>query len=246
MNVRAVTSAGVVALAAAVAIAVGPATAPASGERAAQADPECGLAEVQPEEPLAMNTVRVGNLVKTIATEKELFTCVDESGDVVQVHDLETFVEIVERRKGRGFATLARRVDVAVCAKNLSAGTVACGARTVPLRPTQRPLTGCSALRGSYPFEPIEQPRRPLEMNTVVVGDLVKTIKLDKEIFECRGLVGDVYLFTEIVEARVGGKGGPTMQPVSVSFEGIVCFKDPEAVRLVECRSFTPASRRPR
>jgi hypothetical protein len=246
MNIRATTAAGAVMVGAAFAVLLGSAPAPAGGERAGGNEPECGLAEVQPEEPLAMNTVRVGNLVKTIATEKELFTCVDASGDVVQVHDLETFVEIVERRRGRGFATIGRRVDVAVCTKDLVGGTVSCGAKQMTLRPTQQPLRGCSAVSGTYPFEPIEQPRRPLEMNTVVVGDLVKTIKLDKEILQCGGLVGDVYLFTEIVQERVGGQAGPTFRPVSFTFDGVVCFKDPGDVRLVECRTFTPARRTPR
>jgi hypothetical protein len=215
--------------------------APAVGaDRAAQQEPECRLAEVQPEEPLAMNTVVVGKLVKTIATEKEIFTCTDAAGDIVQIRDVETFVEIVEAvaRRPPGFVTIARSVDVTECNKDLEEGTVVCRSRTVRLGTTQRPLAGCRPVRGTYPFEPIEQPRRPLEMNSVVVGDLVKTIKVDKEIFECaETLVGDVYLFTEVVERREGR----TIRPVATDFDGIICFKDPARATVVACRTFEPS-----
>lgn len=200
---------------------------------------ECRLADVQPEEPLAMNTVVVNRLVKTIATEKEIFTCTDAAGDVVQIRDVETFVEIVEaaRKRPPGFVTIARSVRVAECTKDLEQGTVVCRSRAVSLGTTGRPLAGCRSVRGTYPFEPIEQPRRPLEMNSVVVGDLVKTIKVDKEIFECADtLIADVYLFTEIVE-RSDGK---TVRELATDFDGIVCFKEPAEATVIDCRTFEP------
>jgi hypothetical protein len=179
--------------------------------------------------------------VKTIATEKELFTCTDDAGDVVLIRDVETFVEIVETVRARppGFTTIARSVDVATCVKNFERGTIRCRSTAVPLRRTQRPLAGCRSVSGTYPFAPIEQPRRPLEMNTVVVGDLVKTIKVDKEIFECADtLIGDVYVFTEIVEESTG----QTFRTVARDFDGVVCFKDPARTRVVACRTFGPAA----
>ena len=52
-------------------------------------------------------------------------------------------------------------------------------------------------------------------------GDRMKTIKLDKEIFNCDETIVEVFLFTEIVEVQT--RRG--FKPVSRAFDAIECVK---------------------
>ncbi len=93
--------------------------------------------------------------------------------------------------------------------------------------------------RGTYPFDAVQQPTHPIEMSTVTLNDgFVKTVRLDKEVFDCSGQIGDVYLFTEVIEAtqRTG------FRPVRTQFEGVVCFKNETTAQIVQCKLFTPGS----
>jgi hypothetical protein len=215
---------------------------------------------VQPEAPLKLNLVAVGKLAKTIAMEKEVFDCFDAQSTLSEIRDVETFIEIVERadnrrddrgkkrhrkriahsgKPSRGLKTLSKRVDTATCRKNLTTGRVACATRRVPLGVTNAPLAGCTTTRSRYPFEPLTQPAHPVEMSTTVLdGRVVKTVKDEKEVFDCAGRIADVYLFTEIVEAV--DRRGSGFEGVARTFDGVICFKDEVRAQITACRLFTP------
>jgi hypothetical protein len=217
-----------------------------SGEGQAQPQPgtcELATSPQAPEEPLEMNSVVFRDLVKTVVMEKEVFNCTSQFG-LPQIKDVETFVEVVERRDGREMRVVDERVEVAQCIKNLGNGRITCSAYTVDLDPVQsQPLSGCS------PPADGRQPRDPVEMETAVSGSLVKTIKVEKEIFQCGGgpavgeFIGDLYLFTEIIEAPgQTTEREPTLQPVVKTFHGIVCFKDEQTATVVACARAATAS----
>lgn len=215
-----------------------------SDESKAQPQPgTCELASPPqaPEEPLEMNSVVFRDLVKTVVMEKEVFNCTGQAGQP-QIKDVETFVEVVELRDGREIRVVDERVEVAQCIKNLANGRITCSASTAELHPPQsQPLTGCSQPEG------LTQPRDPVEMDTVVSGSLVKTIKVEKETFQCGGgpavaeFIGDLYLFTEIIEAPgETAEREATLQPVVKAFRGIVCFKDEQTATVVACARVAP------
>jgi hypothetical protein len=187
-------------------------------------DPGCTL--VGPEEPLEMNTVLISDVrAKTVAMEKEVIACSDASFII----DMETFIEIIQQ----GSKVVAKRVEVTQCFKELRPvlrqGTVRCSRpRSVPIGPVDpAPLRECKAL---------PSPSDPVEMNTVTLGSLVKTVKVDKENFLCGGtiFVKDLYLFTEIIE-RVSRSG---VKPIIKRYEGIVCTKNVSDFVLERCNPF--------
>jgi hypothetical protein len=200
----------------------------------------CRLRSPQPEAPLKLNLVAVGELAKTVAMEKEVFECFDARSTLVQIKDVETFIEIVERgRAGKtpSIDTTAESVDVVTCTKDLNAGKVTCRTRALPLGVTATPLARCSLSRSTYPFAPVEQPTHPVEMSSVVIDErLVKTVKVEKEVFDCAGRVADLYVFTERIEIASDTK----FRTVANQFGGVVCFKDEPNATIAECKVFNP------
>jgi hypothetical protein len=187
----------------------------------------------EPEHPLELNTVAVGRFVKSIAMEKEEVRCVQSpSGNTVQIYDVEIFVEIIERAQRGKVQPIEKRVELAVCAKDVrpqrTPPRISCNARDVPLQPIPDAFVGCGWT--------VKQPRDPVEMNTVVVQNstipiplplpvgepLIKTVKVEKELFDCDGPVVEIFLFTEIVES--GAKA--SFHAVSKTFEAILCRKE--------------------
>ena len=197
----------------------------------------------EPEHPLELNTVVAGRFVKSIAMEKEVYRCIDVGSRIVRrLYDVELFVEIVEEARRGKVEPIEKRVELAVCAKDVapqpSAPRITCRAGDVSLQPFDAPFAGCGLATA--------QPRDPVEMNTVVVQagglalplpsgqPLVKTVKVEKEVFDCDGPVVDVFLFTEIVEARTRRGLGP----IGKTFEAILCRKERatlEAAPRVRC-----------
>ncbi|HEY7257691.1 MAG TPA: hypothetical protein VH459_01415, partial [Gaiellales bacterium] len=130
--------------------------------------------------------------------------------------DVETFVDLIERARHTTVKTIGKRVEIASCTKDkkllsLDPARLPCTTKDVALRGDSPSFRGCTLL---------DLPSDPVEMNTVplVGGELVKTIKVEKEVWACRATVLDLYVFTEILEAASGG-----FQPVSKRFEAIVC-----------------------
>jgi hypothetical protein len=107
-----------------------------------------------------------------------------------------------------------------------AAPRISCNATDVPLQTFSDPFVGCGWTT--------KQPTDPVEMNTVVLqgsafhfpfakGEpLIKTIKVEKELFDCDGPVVELFVFTEIVESERKG----TIRPISKTFEAILCRKE--------------------
>jgi hypothetical protein len=200
----------------------------------------CRLKSPQPEAPLKLNVVAVDDLAKTIAMEKEVFECFDARSTLVQIKDVETFIEIVERAENGRSTTVkktAQSVDIVTCTKDLGAGTVDCRTAALPLGFTKTPLARCGTARGTYPFPEVEQPSHPVEMSSVVLDKrLVKTVKVEKEVFDCAGRIADLYIFTDRIEEA----GKSSFSTVANRFGGVVCFKDESRGAIAECKVFNP------
>lgn len=213
-----------------------------------------GPCQVQPGGGLQLNTVVLSPggssadrfaLVKSVAMEKEIFFC--QPG---QIRDHETFVELVELKRGQNVTTVDRGVLETVCVKDFTSHTTqgASGATCVAKRvdlvgPDPTPFQGC------LPSQSIPQPNPAVQMNTVALGNLTKTVKVEKEVLDCSKrfgnqpgtVAGDVYLFTEIVEGiDKTSQGLPTLRPLAtgITFEGVICFKHLQLAQIASCETF--------
>src|SRR4051794_29698216 len=236
------TLGGLLAASAAVVTVIVPFATSANGPSPSPIPQGCQLRSPQPEAPLKLNVVAVRNLAKTIAVETEVFSCFDAQSNLAQIKNVDTAIEMTERG-GTGanptLTTVGKSIATDTCVKNLQTGGVSCKADAMPLGVTATPLTNCRVTRGTYPFDAVQQPTHPIEMSTVTLKDgFVKTVRLDKEVFDCSGRIGDVYLFTEVIEAT--GRSG--FRRVGTQFEGVVCFKNETTAQVTECKLFTPGS----
>jgi hypothetical protein len=230
---------------------------PSSSGRAASPSPSpspipqgCQLVSPQPEAPLKLNVIAWGNLAKTIVMEKEIFNCYDSQSTLASVRDVQTFIEIVERGvRGKSYGkhgkaatspsvqALGKMVQADTCIKDLKTGGVSCKSVELPLGVTKTPLERCRVTKGTYPFPVVPQPTHPVEMSTVRLSDrLIKTVAVEKEVFDCGGQIGDLYLFTEVIELAKGLH----VRPVDTQFEGVICLKNEATAQLVSCKVFTP------
>src|SRR5262249_44683784 len=92
--------------------------------------------------------------------------------------------------------------------------------------------------KGTYPFPTIVQPSHPVQMSTVTLANgLVKTVKVEEEVFDCSGRIGDVYVFTDVGE--LAGRNG--FSSVGTTFDGVICLKDESTAKVVSCKLFTPS-----
>lgn len=239
-------AAGVVAVLAASGIALLLLTPQAGGREARSLADGCDLAEPQPGQPLELNAVRAHGLGKFVAMEKEIFHCRGTDGRVEEIRDLETFVEVVKAPADHGTKTVDRRVDIVDCRKNLRTGAVRCRSTEMPLASMANPLQGCSLTRGEYPFDAIKQPSDPVEMETLVLGKSVVTVKVEKELLACPAGLAEVFLFTQVEESKTRvrdsrGKWTNTLAPTAWRFSGVICFKDRARATVVRCRTFAAA-----
>jgi len=150
----------------------------------------------QPDDPLSMNTVRNGNVVKTIHAEKEIFKCLLDQGDIPVIVDVTTYIELYENINTR--EVLSASAFVTNCLKDEGTGAVIGCQSYVP--PTTLVPTGSDCEEQDEVL--IEHPQ---EMNTVNKGNIVKTIEAQKEAFECElpdetEKKVDLVIFTEIYE----------------------------------------------
>ena len=119
-----------------------------------------------------LNVVAVRNVVKTVAIEKEVFSCFDSSSTLALVKEVDTLIELTARGepgKGKAFVPLTKTVNANSCTKDLKTGGVACASVALPLGVTTTPLTKCSLTKGTYPFPPVVQPTHPLKMETATL-----------------------------------------------------------------------------
>lgn len=207
----------------------------------------CQLQTPQPEAPLKLNLIAAGDFVKTIAVEKEIFDCYDAKSTLANIKDVEIVIETVERglvsKDARGkdrttMTAITKSVEVDTCTKNLQTGGISCTLQAMPLGATSTPLAKCSVTKGTYPFDVVQQPTHPLEMSTVAIeSGLVETVRVEKEIFDCSGQIGDLYLFNRNIEVQ--DKTG--FEPIANRFEGVMCLKNETTATLTKCSVFTPS-----
>lgn len=189
----------------------------------------------QPTHPLEMNQVTAGQLAKTIVMEKEIFNCYASNEQFEGIRDVETFLEINETIANDQVTTTVRRAENYTCFKDFIKGTVECGTRVIPITSvTASPIQGCN------PSPNIPQPEDPVEMSTNIVNGYPKTVKVEKELLDCAGNIGELFLFTEIVEkASTNPSGQPTYVPIKRAFDGILCLKTQQG-RIDKCLQFGP------
>jgi hypothetical protein len=151
-----------------------------------------------------MNTVAVGDLVKTVVMEKEVFHCFKWQSPRLPppilppevVIDVQLFTELTERKVGDTFGTIEAGFHAVICKKDVA------GARLEECENVRVPVLESAAVGGCV----FESPSggHPVAMTTVAIGDLVRTIKAQKEVFRCPSPAGEVFVdfttFTEIVE----------------------------------------------
>ncbi len=202
----------------------------------------CQLRAPQPSAPLRLNVVTVSDAVKTIAVEKEVFDCYDAQSQLATVKDVETVIETVEVgevKKSPSITTTAESAAATTCTKDLQTGRLDCSSHELPLGVTQTPLAKCTVTKGTYPFDTIQQPAEPLEMDTAVLADgLVKTVDVETETFACSGQIGDLTVFHENVELR--SRNG--FAPVSERFQGVMCLKDEATAQVTSCKLVDPGA----
>jgi hypothetical protein len=185
----------------------------------------------QVDDPMEMNSVLVGkDLVKTIKVDKQIWACEDDGDGQFddRIVDVQIYVEIVEQvlqkpphGGGPQFPVLAKRFEVVTCEKVLpdNLADTKCQVQDPAPDDSLPDLTACNTGQE----DGTRSPSHPLELNTVVVGEVVKTIKAQKEMFDCAGAgtdtlrVIDLETFTEIFEA------GPLLEPVLKRVKIAVC-----------------------
>lgn len=183
-------------------------------------------------DPIEMNTVVVDKVSKTIKIDKEIFLCHDDTDAVPdRIVDVQLFTEILERISERDAPVVRTSFEVIICEKDFRRpASVKCHEQDPGPRPEIPPLDQCApaGFDGEQPFG--QQPKDPIEMNSVVFRFNVKTIKTQKEMFICpdpqnpnQRLIVDVETFTEIIESRDPTIGfGPVLKRVLTA----VCVKD--------------------
>ena len=128
-----------------------------------------------PEDPVSLNTIKSGNIIKTIYAEKEVFDCQRDPGNLDTIADLTIIAEIFEDIDTR--SVLIKRFTSVICLKNNATAVepkvIDCSTQTV--NTGELDLINCID-------RPLEHPQ---EINTVKRGKIVKTIEMQKEVFLC-------------------------------------------------------------
>jgi hypothetical protein len=233
---------GVLVLASALAVILVPLATGTSGPSPSPIPQGCQLRSPQPEAPLKLNLVAVKRLAKVVVAEKEIFNCFDDQSTLARIKEVNTIIETTEQATLRGktpsVATVATTVDAETCTEDLKTGRISCATSHVPLAATSTPLAGCSPTKGTYPFDAVQQPSHPTEMSSVSIASaFVKTVQVDKAVFDCAGRVGDLYLLSERVEA-VNGETG--FRPLGATSTGVMCKKNETTAEVVGCALFGP------
>ena len=147
------------------------------------------------EDPISMNTVRSGNIVKTIHAEKEIFasSCHLEQGGLPVIVDLTTYVELYQNINDR--EVIKASALVVTCIKDIfTAIVIDCESSVPPSTPV--PVGSDCEENTSI--------THPQEMNTVNKGSIAKTIEAQKEVFICELGVETCSLDVEIMCPETG------------------------------------------
>jgi len=144
-----------------------------------------------------MNTITNGNIAKTIHAEKEVFFCYLSQGNQPVTVEVTTYVELFENVDDR--KVLHHNVIVNTCLKQQETAEVLVCLNYKPKTTPQPTGTDCEGLNT------IGLPLHPMEMNSIRVKNVVKTIETQKQIYFCELPDGtikkvDIVLFTEIYQ----------------------------------------------
>ena len=178
--------------------------------------------KLAPDDGIAMNTIRKGDIVKTIHAEKQIFDCKIVQGGLNITVDVTIIAEIFENMTSNSIERV--QAEAITCIKTeFNADLVNCFA-TVP--------SGSVVLDGCDEMELTD----PLEMNTVNKGNKVKTIKAEKEVFFCdfdRATQGPTYtkkvdlvIFTDIYEDLSELPDDPVVEKQAFSFRCVTVIDE--------------------
>jgi hypothetical protein len=205
----------------------------------------CQAVSPQPGSPIELNAVNVGKVAKAVLTDTEFFDCYDAHSALASIKHVQIFFELVDAGnsgKHASLTTLARTIEAHTCTEDVVAGGITCRTTSIALGSTKKPLAGCGVLSGTYPFAPVAQASDPTALGTVALsGDIVETVSVTKQIFDCGGSIGDLYLLSETGElADANGRFAPT--GLGTHYEGVICLKNPATAAIRSCSLFTPGS----
>jgi hypothetical protein len=154
---------------------------------------DCSLRSLY-DDPISQNTIKKGDVAKTIHAEKEVFDCFTGQGNLEIIVDVTTYIEVFynittgEILEASAFAT--------TCLKNEPDGS----------------LIDCESYEVATSLVPVgvncsenTDIDHPQEMNTVNKGNSVLTVESQKEVFNCSFTDGtqkkvDLVIFTAIPE----------------------------------------------
>ena len=198
----------------------------------------CQPTDPQPAAPLEMNTVQVDDLAKTVAMEKELFSCQDPAVGSNFSRDVETFVEMIEKASATNVTTISRRVRIATCDKNFApTGAVTCRSHEHRARrPHPQSVAGLSAARAGRGGADAARSGGDEQRGA---ARLHQDDQGRKGGAQLPGAIGDVYLFTEMLEKKTAAAQG--YAPFATRFDGIICRKDPQQGAITGCSRFRPS-----
>ena len=157
---------------------------------------------------ISQNTIRNGNIIKTIHAEKvHHHNCVLEQGDIPVVVDVTIIGEIYEDVRIKSI--ISKQALVVTCVKDAATAVALWCKSETPPTATVPVGNRCFEVVGNFdsPFFPNPGPGNlghRQEMDTVNKGSIVKTVESQKEVFLCflpdsQKLV-DLVVFTEIWE----------------------------------------------
>jgi hypothetical protein len=96
---------------------------------------------------------------------------------------------------------------------------------------------------GRHNLEPMDS----IDMNTVIVGSIVKTIHVEKEVINCisvelrTGIIIDLSIYTEVVEQFPSNK---YVMP-KISFDVVTCYKFSNGSAILGCETYAPSTTLP-
>jgi hypothetical protein len=169
--------------------------------------PDCTLSQVQPTDPVDMNTVIFKTIAKTIHVEKEIYT--NCRGIVPTVLDVSTYTELKEDLAR--FPQVIPKVsfEVIACSKIIPFASPTGCKQMIPSTTNVLPnASACKQVNIAF----------PIEMNTIPgPNGIIKTVESEKEAFTCKVTgnvppgfgsmaMKEVTVFTEIFEDLGQGK----------------------------------------
>ena len=169
----------------------------------------CSLNSLQLTNPIDMNTVIVGAMVKTIHVEKEVYACTDPPA----IYDQDIYIKKIEDLAKFPNVTSSTTFEVVTCAKNNLTGDVLGCVKKIPHQYSPINIHCQQTFIGF-----------PMQLNTVVAPNgIVKTVEAQKEVFGCPTSVSpkfmkDVTIFTEIFE-------NVAKHTENSTFDSVVCTR---------------------